>query len=207
MAGFLKDTCWVYSCCVCGLGCTSCTPLVQGQHKICCCRNRATTGEECCGPLGCCGGLTKLCCFVHHNAFGGPMKCALCNAFVCGGQPTASGMYGADEAMEIALMQSTFWCWYCPCIGGFGCAGSEPMVKSRSKLCCVMSEAETADCMGPEGCCTGTSKTCCLAHYQSCPPRMTPGIGLCNIMFMSRMGDERDVMVAVQQPPPQQAMR
>lgn len=203
MSAALKSSCWVITCCVHGYGCAGPTPVCQDQTKLFCCRNRMTSGEECCGPLGCCSMVQKILCCIHHA--GGPMKCALCNAFVYGGKPEASGMLGADEAQEVALLQNTFWCYYCPCIGGSGLTSLSPLVKGRSKTCCVMWEAETADCAGPEGCWIGFSKILCLTQYVSCPPKMTPGIGLCGIKVCESLGDERDVMVAAA-PPVQQQM-
>lgn len=193
-ANFVREKCWLYSCCCVGSGCAAPTPLAWAQSKVLCFRAKTTTGEDCSGPLGLCSSMSKCLCVMEHCEFPpSPCKLGCCNIFCCGGNPKVPRIMGADEAQNVAFFQNTFWCYYC-CCEGCGCTGfGDPLVKGRGKFFCIQSESETADCFGDEGCIMSASKCCCCAAYMVLPPNITPGIGCCGITFCGQGTGVRDV--------------
>lgn len=199
ITNMLKDTCWVWSCCGCGLH-TPC-PVVWSYQKCLCVRIVSTSGEECCGHQGCCSEMSKLCCVINHTQVPpNPCKCGLCNFFCLGGHPRRPAVMTAAEAEQASFFQNSFWCHYCCCNGCGVTRCGNPLVKGSQKCFCVKTICETADVCGTEGCSFSVQKGCCMVGHNQCPPAMSPGIGCCNILCMGNLSDSaREVLVAPEQ--------
>eukprot|EP00405_Crypthecodinium_cohnii_P002211 CAMPEP_0194754718 /NCGR_PEP_ID=MMETSP0323_2-20130528/8648_1 /TAXON_ID=2866 ORGANISM="Crypthecodinium cohnii, Strain Seligo" /NCGR_SAMPLE_ID=MMETSP0323_2 /ASSEMBLY_ACC=CAM_ASM_000346 /LENGTH=217 /DNA_ID=CAMNT_0039673399 /DNA_START=40 /DNA_END=693 /DNA_ORIENTATION=- len=179
---FLRNSCWCYSCCICGDGCASFFPLIQSRNKCLCCQQTQTSEEEICGPKGCHADTSKFLCLTSHAMFPPEnVRIGLCNFFCMGGPPQAP----PDMGMDLSAVSEAFWLYYC-CCSGYGLTTKkvmDPMVAGYSKCCCIYSTSYTTDVGGPRGLVSVNQKTCCCTHYTALPPTMTPGIGCCNKMF------------------------
>mmetsp|Transcript_51417 Transcript_51417/g.159317 ORF Transcript_51417/g.159317 Transcript_51417/m.159317 type:complete len:216 (-) Transcript_51417:26-673(-) len=178
----LEETCWIYSCLICGVGCASPMPMVWGHGKCLCCRSHQTSGEDCCGPMGCCSDLQKCLCCVSHTQYP-PNTCILgcCNVFPVGGRPALPMVLEGGSADAMPFFNGTCWLYYCCCEGVGVTSPTDPLLQGASKCCCCRSYQQTADCCGSEGLCFGVSKTLCCVQYQSYPPQITPGVALCGV--------------------------
>mmetsp|Transcript_20000 Transcript_20000/g.43477 ORF Transcript_20000/g.43477 Transcript_20000/m.43477 type:complete len:215 (-) Transcript_20000:197-841(-) len=185
---FLRETCWVVSCCCFGTGCSGCVPFVKGRNKCCCLQSSSSSEEDFCGPMGCIMDASKcLCCLSHSQFPPEQFRLGLCNIFCLGSAPSTP----ADrDSLDLSAFSEAFWCYYC-CCEGLGLTGKvmNPMISGQSKLCCCFSKHFTTDCCGPRGCISINQKTFCCAMYKQCPPTLTPGIGCCNMMIC---GDSRE---------------
>eukprot|EP00932_Pfiesteria_piscicida_P022799 SRR837773.9545.p2 GENE.SRR837773.9545~~SRR837773.9545.p2 ORF type:complete len:169 (+),score=64.25 SRR837773.9545:53-508(+) len=137
--------------------------------------------------MGCIQEFNKFLCLVSHTQFPPQgIACALCNMF-CVGEPPKQPQDA--DSLDLSFMSDSFWLFYGCCRGvGFTSKISEPMVSGQAKFCCMFSKQFTTDFVGPRGCINENNKCCCFNSYFALPPTITPGVGLCNMMFV---GDSR----------------
>lgn len=203
-AQFLMNGFWCYSCLCTGQGLAGLSPMVSSKQKCLCIRIEETSGEECCGPLGCISGLNKMLCCIQMSEFPpDPLMIGCCNKFCIGAPPTGPGKgVSAEQFEQMQFVANTFWCWYCCCSGsGFGGVG-DPLIKGQSKMLCCRQNCETDDICGTEGttesCCYSYRKCLCLLDYFQCLPALgnTPGIGCCGVMCaMQKFADAREPII------------
>lgn len=183
-AEFLANTCWCLSCYCCAQGVRGPCPMYWQSSKCLCCRSVGTTGEQCCGDLGCCSGIAKCLCFMSMYEFPpDPLMCALCGTFCMGGEGSTRTvrLVSPEQYEQMAWARDACWLCYCCCCGWGLVRCCDPLVKAQSKICCLMDKVETTDLCDEQGCCASHFQCCCLAEFCGCPPTMTPGIGLCGI--------------------------
>lgn len=184
-AEFLTNTCWCVSCYCCAAGVQGPCPIYWQTNKCLCIRSVGTTGEQCCGDLGCCSGISKfLCCMSMFEFPPDPLMVGVCGKFCIGGEGSTRTvrLVSPEQYEQMAWARDACWLLYCCCCG-LGCVRPcDPLVKVQAKFLCMMDKCETTDICDDQGCCASHCKVCCLSEFAGFPPTMTPGIGLCGMM-------------------------
>lgn len=214
MKDVYDKTFWcIYTCCE-GFGVSGCgDPCLISQLKCCCCEQSLST-TDCCGEEGCVFGVSKICCLVSMAGFPPGSKgdqgipaCACCNCRCGGGDGDDDE---EEETQNKMIAKGTFLCFFCCCEGfGLMCGGDAPKVYGDSKLCCLRSHMQTAECNDPDtGCCYDHSKCCCLVTAQNCPPGggKHDGIPLCACCGVKCGGEEPEEEDEGEGAPEQQSM-
>lgn len=173
----MRDTCWLNYCIFGGSGlhCKN-KCAIHGAWKCLFCKGYHSSSQKCCDDEdGMCMSFNKTCCIVTANAFppGGSSHdgipcCAICNQR-CGGEEDDED----DDRMSKnkRILKKTFLCYALPFLGACGLARfSKPLVMGKNKVCCVMSQCQTATMMDETGCCYSKNKTCCFTSGAVFPP-------------------------------------